>query len=158
MVEFILTINNPKDGKSYKKEISGAESDHFLNKKIGETIKGDPIGLKKYELKITGGSDKNGFPIRRDIPAGPRKKPLLISGVGAKPKEKGVKQKKTVCGNIISEEIKQINLRVEKEGMKTLEEIFNPVKEEEKTSEETKPTEEKPKEETKEKNNDKEEN
>jgi len=152
MVEFVLTINNPKDGKSYKKEISGAEADSLLNKKVGESIKGDLIGFKKYELKITGGSDNNGFPIRKDIPAGPRKRPLIVSGIGARLKSKGVKQKKTVCGNIINEEIKQINLKVEKEGTKKLEEIFNTSKEEK--TEETiseEPKKEEPKKEVEEK-------
>ena len=155
MVEFVLTINNPKDGKSYKKEISGVEADNLLNKKVGELIKGDAIGFKKYELKITGGSDKGGFPIRKDVSPGPRKKPLIVSGIGAKFKSKGVKQKKTVCGNIINEDIRQVNLMVEKEGIKKLEEIFSPAKEEgteEKISEESKLEEikkEQPKEENK---------
>jgi small subunit ribosomal protein S6e len=123
MTEFVLTIN-AKDGKSYKKEVSGAEADSLLNKKIRDNVKGDTLGLKGYELKVTGGSDNNGFPIREDIIPGTRKKPLVVSGTGAKFKFKGVKQRKTVRGNIIDNNIKQINLKVEKEGTKKLEEIF----------------------------------
>ncbi len=131
MAEYILTINS-KDGKSYKKEISGPEADSFLNKKINEVVKGDSLGLKGYELKITGGSDRQGFPIRADVAAGTRKRPLVVEGVGAKLKNKGTKQRKTVRGNLIDDNLKQINLKVEKEGSNKLEEVFG-TKEEEST-------------------------
>jgi len=123
MVEYVLTINS-KDGKSYKKEVSGPESDTLLNKKINETVKGDAFGLKGYELKITGGSDRQGFPIRADVAAGTRKRPLVVEGVGAKLKDKGTKQRKTVRGNLIDDNLKQINLKVEKEGSNKLDEVF----------------------------------
>ena len=35
--------------------------------KIMEKIDGNTLGLSGYELQITGGSDKSGFPMRRDI-------------------------------------------------------------------------------------------
>ncbi len=136
MAEYVLTIN-AKDGKSYKKEVSGPEADNILNKKINEKVKGDSLGLKGYELKITGGSDKQGFPIRVDVAAGTRKRPLVVEGVGAKLKEKGTKQRKTVRGNLIDDNLKQINLKVEKEGSTKLDELFGSTKEE-KPTEETK--------------------
>tara|TARA_Y100000034_G_C6819279_1_gene368818 strand:- start:164 stop:691 length:528 start_codon:yes stop_codon:yes gene_type:complete len=123
MVEFVLTIND-KNGKSYKKEVASPESDVFLNKRLKDDITGDSIGLKGYGLKITGGSDTQGFPIREDVIPGTRKRPLVVSGIGAKSKDKGVKQRKTVRGNIIDDNIKQINLKVEKEGANKLEEVF----------------------------------
>jgi len=132
MAEFVLNISG-KNGKSYKKEITGAEADNFLNKKIKDKIKGDPIGFKGYELEITGGSDKHGFPIREDVIPGTRKKPLVVGGIGAKPKDRGVKQRKTVRGNIIDDNIKQINLKVKKEGTNSLEKIFGGESEEDKT-------------------------
>ena len=128
MVEFVLTISG-KDGKSYKKGVAEAESSVFLNKKVDDTVKGDSFGLKGYELKITGGSDTGGFPIRKDVTGLGRRRPLVVSGVGAKPKDKGVKQKKTVHSNLIGEDIKQINLKVEKAGKDSLEKIFGPVEE-----------------------------
>jgi small subunit ribosomal protein S6e len=141
MVEFVLTISG-KDGKSYKKGVAEAESSVFLNKKVDDTVKGDSFGLKGYELKITGGSDTGGFPIRKDVTGLGRKRPLVVSGVGAKPKEKGVKQKKTVHSNLISEDIKQINLKVEKAGKDSLNKIFNP-EPKEVPKEESKPEEKK---------------
>jgi small subunit ribosomal protein S6e len=125
MAEFKLTINDPKTGKSYKKEVSGSESDVFRGKKIGDVVSGNAFGLSGYELEITGGSDKDGFPMRGDIEGTGRKKPLVVSGVGARPKGKGIKQRKTVRGNVIDVDISQINLKVVKEGNKKLEEIFS---------------------------------
>ncbi len=144
---FKLTINDVKAKKSYKKEI---ESDTFLNKKIGEKVSGDEFGFKGYEFTITGGSDKQGFPMRFDLQGIGRKKPLLVTGVGIKKKRaKGMQQRKTMHGNTIDETISQINLKVEKYGKETLPKILGLEKEPEKPAEETK-TEEAPKEEVKE--------
>jgi len=123
MVEFVLNIGS-KDGKSYKKELSDSESSNFLGMKIGSNVSGDPIGFKGYTFSITGGSDSNGFPIRADIIPGTRKKPLVVQGTGAKLKEKGTKQRKSVRGNLIDDNIRQINLKVEKESVTPLSEIF----------------------------------
>jgi small subunit ribosomal protein S6e len=140
---FKLTINDVKAKKSYKKEI---ESDIFLNKKIRDKVEGDSIGLKGYEFTITGGSDKQGFPMRFDIPGIGRKKPLVVSGIGVrKKKEKGMQQRKTMHGNTIDENISQINLKVEKYGKDTLPKLLGLEKEPEKVEEEPK-VEETPKE------------
>jgi small subunit ribosomal protein S6e len=151
---FKLTINDVKAKKSYKKEI---ESDIFLNKKIGEKVSGDEFGFKGYEFTITGGSDKQGFPMRPDLPGVGRKRPLVVSGIGVKNKVKGMKQRKTMHGNTIDETISQINLKVEKYGKDTLPKLLGLEKEpeveqpkEEPKVEEAQKTEEKPTEEKKE--------
>ena len=79
--EVRLTISDPKTGKSYKKVMT---ENIFLNRKLGETIQGNTIGLEGYELKITGGSDDSGFPMRKEIDTAIRKKPILSGGVGFK--------------------------------------------------------------------------
>ena len=142
---FKLTINDVKAKKSYKKEV---ESDIFLNKKIGEKISGDEFGFKGYEFTITGGSDKQGVPMRKDISGIGRKRPLVVSGVGVRNKVKGMQQRKTMHGNTIDENISQINLKVEKYGKDTLPKLLGLEKEPEKTEEAPK-VEEKPTEETK---------
>jgi len=133
-----LTINDVKAKKSYKKEI---DSNPFLNKKLNETVLGDDFGFKGYEFKLAGGSDKEGFPMRADLPGTGRKKILVVSGVGIKNKIKGMKQRKTVHGNTIDEGIFQINLRVEKYGKETLPKLLGLEQEPEKIEEQ--PTEEK---------------
>ncbi|MFH2094466.1 MAG: S6e family ribosomal protein, partial [Bacteroidota bacterium] len=59
-----------------------------------------------------------------DVEGAGRKKPLVVSGVGAKYKDKGIKQRKTVRGNFIDVDVSQINLKIEKEGSKKIGEIF----------------------------------
>ncbi len=151
---FKLTINDIKAKKSYKKEV---ESDIFLNKKIGEKVSGDDFGFKGYEFIITGGSDKQGFPMRPDVQGIGRKRPLVVSGTGVKNKVKGMQQRKTMHGNIIDELISQINLKVEKYGKDPLPKLLGleeipEEKPKEEPKEEEKPTEETLKKEVKENN------
>jgi small subunit ribosomal protein S6e len=140
---FKLVINNK--GKAYSKELNDQESQIFINKKIKDKVSGNTLGFKNYEFEITGGSDKDGFPMRFDLPGTARKKLLLSKGPGVKIKRKGMRKRKTLRGNVIAQDIKQININVVKEGDKKLDEIF-PKKEE--GSKES-PKEEKPKEEVK---------
>lgn len=78
------------------------------------------FGLTGYEFLITGGSDHAGFPMRKDISGMGRKKILAVQAIGLKKKAKGLRQRKTVCGNTIHAKISQINLKVTKEGKEPL--------------------------------------
>lgn len=128
-------------GKSYKKEIE--DISNVINKKIGDKISGDDLGLSGYELQITGGSDKQGFPMRPDVHGIRRIKPIISSGVGIR--KKNIKKRKTVRGSTVSEEISQLNIKVIKEGSQPLDKIFGAKEEpksEEKPEEKKKPEEE----------------
>ena len=119
MPEFILTIS--KDKRSYKKAI---DTDLFKGKKIGDLVPGNSIGLDGYELKITGGSDTSGFPMRPDLKIVGRRKILIVKGIGLRKNRKGIKRRKKVVGNQISLNTKQINLIVVKEGSKSIDEVL----------------------------------
>ena len=134
MADFKLCIADPKTGKAYQKEVKDSDAQPFIGMKIGETVKGELIGLTGYELSITGGSDFCGFPMRSGI-LGVRKKVSLLGGVGFAGARKGMKKSKTVCGHKISNSIVQINLKVTKEGSKKLADALG-VKEGEKKAEE----------------------
>ena len=82
------------------------------------------IGLEGYKLKITGGSDKNGFPMKRTIPGARRVRSLVSGGVGYKPARKGERRRKTFRGNTVSDDIVQINTVVIEKGEKPLEELI----------------------------------
>ena len=84
-----------------------------------------------YTLQITGGSDKNGFTMKKDVPGTRRIKSLLTGGIGYHPKADGVKRRKTVRGNTIADDIVQINSVVVKEGAKPIAEILGAGEEEE---------------------------
>jgi len=123
MATFKLVISNPKNGIARQVEITGEEAEKLVGKRIGEVIPASELGLNLTEifgeeipgdvrLKITGGTDKDGFPMRPDV-HGPRRVKILVSkGPGFRPKEKGERRKKTVRGNTISPEIVQINLKL----------------------------------------------
>lgn len=140
MAEYKLNIGDPASKKTLKKDVKDAEAEIFQGKKIGDTVKGDLFGLNGYELTITGGSDSAGFPMRRDVVGGTRKKILIVKGIGIRKNEPGRKTRRTVAGNTITSKTVQINLKVTKAGK-------TPLFEEPKT--ET-PTEEKPAEDKKE--------
>jgi hypothetical protein len=68
------------------------------------------------KMQITGGSDKDGFPMRPDIHGGVRISVVLSEGVGFHPNEEGQRRRKAVRGNVITEDIVQINMKaLEKE-------------------------------------------
>ncbi len=120
MVEFKLVISDPKAKKAYQVELKSPDADRLIGKKIGEIIKGELINLAGFEFKITGGSDKQGFPMRADVHGTKRVRILLGNGPGIKVKRKGERKRKSIRGNQIADDIAQINLKVVKEGSKRL--------------------------------------
>ena len=136
MVEFKVVISDPATGKAYQKVVSGANANRLIGKQIGDIINGTLVDLPPdYELQITGGTDKDGFPMRPDLPGTGRRKLLLSGGVGYRPKEKGVRKKKTVRGRVISKDIVQINMKVVKHGKIPLEELLKKKEESHESSE-----------------------
>ena len=115
-------VVSTKSGKAYS---TTTEEDQFVGKKIGENVKLDAIGLTGYEAKITGGSDKQGFPMDKSVAGVARKKKFSASGFGFKSGRKGERKRFSVRGNTISQEISQLNLLITKDGTKTLDVIFN---------------------------------
>ena len=120
MAEFKLTIADPKTGKCLQKTVEGDTAKGFIGKKIGEIVKGELMDLTGYEFEITGGSDNCGFPMRKGI-AGARKRVLIGKGIGFKGSSKGIRRRKTVCGEAINEKTVQINLKITKKGKAKLE-------------------------------------
>jgi small subunit ribosomal protein S6e len=91
----------------------------FIGKKIGETIDGALIGYPGYEFEITGGSDLAGFPMRKDVAGGIKKRILVgkaCTGVRRKSIKKGDRIRILVRGNTITDQIVQVNCVVVKEG------------------------------------------
>ncbi len=109
---------------SHQIEVEAAESKKLMGLKIGEEFDASLVGLTGYKVKITGGSDKNGFPMKKDIDGQRRMKSLLSSGIGFKPKRDGERRRKTVRGNTISDETVQINTIVTEKGEKAINELL----------------------------------
>ena len=119
-----LVISDPKTGKSYGAEVPKDREASLLGKKIGDKAEGGAFGAEGYELQITGGSDLAGFPMRSDV-SGPRRAGVILSsGPGFHGSGKGTREKRNVRGNIISDQIVQVNAKVTQPGSKGLDELF----------------------------------
>jgi len=118
-----VILSDPKTGKSYSIELE-TEKTNIDGTKIGNTIDAASLGLPGYEIQITGGSDKDGFPMRLDMPGRGRKKVLLSGGPCYKSKSKGIKRRKTVRGNIVTRDIVQINAKIVKKGTKPIDKLL----------------------------------
>jgi small subunit ribosomal protein S6e len=117
------------DGQTHQIEIE--DSSQLTGKKVGEKFDGGIVGLSGYTLKITGGSDKQGFPMRKSIEGTIRKQIMLEKGAGIEEEEDGVRKRKSVRGNTVSDEIEQLNTQVVEEGSKSVEEILSEDEEDE---------------------------
>ena len=109
---------------TYQLELDDKDANVVNGLKIGDEFAGGVLGLKGYKLEITGGSDKNGFPMKADVDGTRRFKSLVDGGPGFKPTKKGLRRRKTVRGNTIADDISQINVKVSERGDQTLAEIF----------------------------------
>ncbi|MFZ8907384.1 MAG: S6e family ribosomal protein [Nitrosopumilaceae archaeon] len=113
MTNFKLTVSDIK-GKSVTKELKDNDANPLLGLEIGKEADAAIVGLKG-KLKITGGSDKSGVPMRSDVHGAARKRVLLSKGVGLQDAEIGQRVRKLMRGNTISEEIYQVNCKFDGE-------------------------------------------
>src|SRR3989338_1544380 len=121
-MELKIVVNDVKHGKSYAKTLP--DNMDFVGKKIGEKIDGGMLELRGYEFEITGGSDKAGFPMRRDNDGVGRRRPLVTSGVGVRGLKKGQKARKLVAGNTATMDIVQLNFKAVSYGKESLAKLF----------------------------------
>lgn len=124
MVEFKAVINDVKSGKSYQVPVAGHHANSLIGKKIGDVVDGIFVGLPSYKLTIRGGSDKDGLPMRSDLPGSRRKKILLTNSVGFNSTEPGLRRRKNIRGNTVGPETVQINMIISHEGSKPIEELL----------------------------------
>lgn len=113
MTNFKLTISDVK-GKSITKELKDSDANTLLGLQLGNETNASIAGLQG-KLKLTGGSDKSGVPMRKDIHGSARKYVLLSKGVGLQAVEIGQRVRKLMRGNTVSEEIYQINCKFDGE-------------------------------------------
>ncbi|HXT85031.1 MAG TPA: S6e family ribosomal protein [Verrucomicrobiae bacterium] len=124
MVEFKVVISDSK-GKSISQEVKDKNAQPILGSKIGDLIDSSIFGFNNGKIKITGGSDKSGTPMRSDLHGGVKKYILMTGGVGARNLDHGERKRKLVRGNLVTEEIYQLNCQLSESNL--------PEKEKEKT-------------------------
>jgi small subunit ribosomal protein S6e len=111
LAHFKLVISDAK-GKSVSQELRDRAAQPLLGSKIGDTLDSSVIGITQGKIRITGGSDKSGTPMRQDIHGGVKKYVLLSKGVGMQNIGEGTRKRKLIRGNTVTEEIYQLNCRL----------------------------------------------
>jgi len=108
----IFIVSNPATGTSQRVEIGDAQLRPLVGTRIGMTIDGAIAGMQGYKLKLTGGTDKDGIPMRPDVHGSAKARIVLSGGVGYKPKDKGMQKRKVVRGNTVSQETTFLNFSI----------------------------------------------
>ena len=108
LAQFKLVISDAR-GKSITQELKDRAAQPLLGSKIGDIIDSSVVGISGGKMKFTGGSDKSGTPMRPDVHGGVKKYVLLSHGIGMKNIVDGNRIRKLVRGNMITEEIYQLN-------------------------------------------------
>ena len=121
MAKFKVILSEPETGTSKVVELEEARAAPLIGRKIGETIDGSMVDLPGHKAQIMGGSDKDGFPMRPSVHGGVRRRIVLSGGVGFTPPNEGARERKTVRGNVITDEIVQINMKITEKPKQTKE-------------------------------------
>ncbi len=121
-----IVYSDRKTGKTGQAEVPKDRETQLVGRRMGEVIDGAVAGLDGFKLKVTGMSDSSGSPSRKEIDGTRKAAPLLSYGVGMRKRGKGLRERRTVRGNTISNETVQINTVIEEYGSKPMEELFKP--------------------------------
>jgi small subunit ribosomal protein S6e len=105
LAQFKLIISDRK-GRTIAQELKDRTAQPLLGTKVGSIIDSSIVGIAGGKLKITGGSDRSGTPMRPDVHGGVKKYVLLSTGVGNRSE---ARVRKLVRGNMVTEEIYQLN-------------------------------------------------
>jgi len=103
----------------------------FYDKKMSQEVEGDILGdeFKGYVFKITGGNDKQGFPMKQGVLTAARVRLLVSEGHKCyRTRKDGERKRKSVRGCIVSSELSVLNLVVVKKGEKEIAGLTDQVK------------------------------
>jgi small subunit ribosomal protein S6e len=109
MAKFQLVISDPKKAISKATSLEGPRAQALVGKSIGEEVDGKLLGVGNLRVKITGGTDKDGIPMRFDLQGGAKRKAVLAGGVGYRPRNKGQRVRRLLRGRMITEDTLQVN-------------------------------------------------
>ncbi|CDH59580.1 40s ribosomal protein s6 [Lichtheimia corymbifera JMRC:FSU:9682] len=115
-----LNIANPATGCQKLFEIDDERRVRvFYDKRMSQEVPGDSIGdeFKGYVFRITGGNDKQGFPMKQGVLLPHRVRLLLSKGHSCyRPRRTGERKRKSVRGCIVSSDLSVLSLVVVKQG------------------------------------------
>ncbi|KAJ3152000.1 40S ribosomal protein S6 [Geranomyces variabilis] len=114
-----LNIAYPALGTQKSIEIEDERNRIFYEKRMSQEVQGDALGdeFKGYVFKITGGNDKQGFPMKQGVLEARRVRLLLSEGHSCyRPRRTGERKRKSVRGCIVGSDISALALVVVKQG------------------------------------------
>merc|ERR1712032_826425 len=92
---------------------------HFYDKRMAQEVTADHLGPEwaGYVVRITGGNDKQGFPMKQGVGSVGRVKLLLSKGQSCyTPGRSGERKRKSVRGCIVNHDLSILNLMIVKKG------------------------------------------
>merc|ERR1711907_163610 len=92
---------------------------NFYDKRIAQEVAGDILGedFEGYRLRISGGNDKQGFPMLQGVLKDERVRLLLTKGSKCyRQRRTGERKRKSVRGCIVNQDLSVLNLVVTKRG------------------------------------------
>lgn len=115
-----LNISYPANGSQKLIEIEDERKLRvFMEKRMGAEVPGDSVGdeFKGYVFKITGGNDKQGFPMKQGVMHPTRVRLLLSDGHSCyRPRRTGERKRKSVRGCIVAMDLSVLALSIVKQG------------------------------------------
>jgi len=115
-----FNIANPATGQQKLVDIDEERRYRvFYDKRVSQEVPGDSIGdeFKGYIFRITGGNDKQGFPMKQGVLLPHRVRLLLADGHSCyRPRRTGERKRKSVRGCIVGPDIAVLSLVVIKQG------------------------------------------
>ncbi|KAJ3506593.1 hypothetical protein NLJ89_g6786 [Agrocybe chaxingu] len=115
-----LNIANPATGAQKLLDLDDEKRFRvFYEKKISQEVPGDSIGdeWKGYIFRITGGNDKQGFPMKQGVLLPHRVRLLLSDGHSCyRTRRTGERRRKSVRGCIVGPDIAVLSLVIVKQG------------------------------------------
>ncbi|KAL8429909.1 hypothetical protein Efla_004723 [Eimeria flavescens] len=115
-----LNIANPGAGLQKVVEVDDEKKLlPFFERRMGAEVPGDSLGeeFKGYLFRITGGNDKQGFPMMQGILANHRVRLLFRTGMKCfRPRRSGERKRKSVRGAIVGPDLSVLNLVMLKKG------------------------------------------
>jgi small subunit ribosomal protein S6e len=124
-----LNIANPSTGRQKLIDIEDEKKVRvFYDKRLGAEVSGDDLGdqFKGYVFKITGGNDKQGFPMMQGVLSNQRVSLLLDKNNKCyRPRRTGERKRKSVRGAVVAPDIAVLSLVVVKKGPEDLEGLTN---------------------------------
>ncbi|CAG7849729.1 40S ribosomal protein S6-B [Serendipita indica DSM 11827] len=115
-----FNIANPATGEQKTIDLDDERRfRHFYEKRISQEVPGDPLGdeWKGYIFRITGGNDKQGFPMKQGVLLPYRVRLLLADGHSCyRPRRTGERKRKSVRGCIVGPDIAVLSLVIVKQG------------------------------------------